>query len=257
MKRLLVLSCFFISLICCAQKENNTTAFDWINSKSLTVDEARNFYQLKNNTIEKISNHQIVATFTNQNNLSNLNVQSSLLVTVIANHQTLYLLDNNLSPIQDPISLNSPDYFLTLVGVMDNNFLVAYDIFTHKLLQINYQSSKIINSSSILTMLKEDEQLIKLYYHLKKIYLLTDQSLYVFDDYLTYQKKINLPTYSKIVMVGNAFLYGTKNEIFLSRLDQTEPQVVYEGNWSDFAANSRELFVQNDKDTYIYTLKEK
>ena len=251
------MSCFFLSLFCSAQKQKDTTAFDWINSKSLTVDEAQNFYQLKNNTIEKINNHQVVATFSNQNNLSNLNVQSSLLITVIANHQTLYLLDNNLLPIQDPISLNSPDYFLTLVSVMDNNFMVAYDIFSHKLLQINYQTNKTINTSAILTMLKQDEQLVKLYYQPKKIYLLTDQALYVFDDYLTYQKKINLPTYSKIVLVGNAILYGTENKIFLFSTNQAEPQLLYEGNWTDFAANSRELFVQNDKDTYIYTLKEK
>ena len=125
----------------------------------LSTDELGNLYYIQSNKfLTKIEASKKSKSFSNQSILDHLNVQSSLLLTILSNHNQLILLDNQLNKIQDPIELYSNEYYINFPKVLDNNFLIGYDVFSNKLVQLNYQLNKIINTSPILTMINLDEK---------------------------------------------------------------------------------------------------
>lgn len=221
----------------------------------VAMDEQSNLYLIENHqNLIKLKNNETMNQFSNRGFLSDLEVQSSLLITVISNQNQLLLLDSQLNPTQDPINLQTTNYTLSHVNVLDTNFLIAYDVFSHTIIQLNYPQNSIINSSPILTMLTIDEQIKNLFHTKNNIYLITNEHIYIFDEFLTFKKKHPFVTTKKIIQFGINLIYHTQNALYIWNLETQQSTKILEGDFTNFTANKSQLFVQTDKVAYIYKL---
>lgn len=221
----------------------------------VAIDEQSNLYFIENHqSLIKLKDRETINHFSNHGFLSNLEVQSSLLITVVSNQNQLLLLDSQLNPAQDPIQLQTANYALNHVHVLDTNFLIAHDVFSHKIVQLNYQQNNIINTSPILTMLNFEEQIKNLIYTKNLIYLITNQHIYIFDEFLTFKKKHPFVTTNKIIPFGTNLIYDNQNALYIWNLETQQSTKILEGDFTNFTANKSQLFVQTNKVAYIYKL---
>ncbi|WP_068595377.1 hypothetical protein ACF3NR_03235 [Vaginella massiliensis] len=218
----------------------------------IALDEQGNIYGIEQNqTLIKIGEQKKISRFKLTGHLNNLRVHSSLLLSLQLNNE-LHLLDNHLNPTQDPIHLQTAGYILQQTDVIDNNFLIGYDAISHKIIQLNYQLGRIINTSPILTMIPWEEKITKLQYDKKSIYLITDKSLYTFDEFLTFKKKLDIPEYQSILLNHGKIYLQHENQLIIFDPSNSTTTTIYNGKISNFTANRTQLIVDNDKVLYIY-----
>lgn len=169
-----------------------------------------------NNSIYLISDSKIEKKFaTNKQNriidlkniLLTVDTSNPLRLYAYTNFNKLNILDENLSQIQDPIKFNTTDYIPIALRVIDNQFCWFYDMIENKLVQYNYQMQKTILTSKQIFLKNNDQSIEKIHSYRNLIYLKSQNTIYVYDDYANFKYAVDLNT-------NNSPYYFYKDSIF-------------------------------------------
>lgn len=220
------------------------------------TDDFNNIYFIKNSIeLNKIDlKTAIKKTFSNRNVLEDLNTQNILQLTLKSGFFNLLILDSQLNPIQDPISLNSSaDFSPALISLVDNNYLWGYDPILQRLILWNYREKKIVRQSMILSNQSASEFFSKLIYDSNSIYLVGNDKILKFDEFANLNKVIPIEAHNHLLILGKFAFYSKDGEILRLDLktDQTET-IASIGTFDFFSLNKSYLFVLKNKVVYLY-----
>lgn len=221
-----------------------------------SVDDFNNIYYIRNFTeLNKIDfKTGILKSFSNRNILEDLNTQNVLQLTLKSGFFNLLILDNQLNPIQDPIDFsNNLDFTPTLIALVDNNYLWAYDPILQKLILWNYRENKTIRQSVILNNESSSAYFSKLIYESNKIYLIGTDQILKFDEFANLEKVISFEKHKQVQLLGQ-FLFYTKDEQ-LWQLDlktDISEKISQIKDFDFFSINNNFLFVLKNQVIYLY-----
>jgi len=220
------------------------------------TDDFNNIYFIRNSIELNKINFQTKKrkSFSNRNILEELNTQNILQLSLKSGFFNLLILDNQLNPVQDPISLNSnTDFSPTLTAAVDNNFLWGYDPVLQRLLLWNYREKKIVRQSMILNDSNAAEFFTKLIYYSNKIFLAGNGRILKFDEFANLEKVIPIDEYEQLLVIENYIFYSKDGEIYsLNQKTNKSEKIVQTDGFDFFSLNKSYLFVLKDKVVYLY-----
>lgn len=225
--------------------------------KKIDTDLNQSLYLISETKIEKIFSNKKTKTYNSRNIISSIDSSNPLRLYIYSNFNRLDILDEQLNPIQDPITISSTDFMPAALKVVDNQFCWFYDIIGNKLVYYNYQLQKpILNSKSV--YLKNNEQSIEnIHVYKNLVFLKAPKTIYVYDDYGNFKTNFMLETEnSPFHFYKNALFYIKNNKLFSVNLEnqQTTPFLDLV-DVKSIAFNETNLFTLTDNYIYVYGIK--
>ncbi|VDH15631.1 Uncharacterised protein [Algoriella xinjiangensis] len=135
---------------------------------------------------------------------------------IYSNFNRLDILDEQLNPIQDPITISSTDFMPAALKVVDNQFCWFYDIIGNKLVYYNYQLQKPILNSKSVYLKNNDQSIENIHVYKNLVFLKAPKTIYVYDDYGNFKTNFMLETEnSPFHFYKNALFYIKTINCFL------------------------------------------
>lgn len=218
-----------------------------------------------NNSIYLISETKIEKRFQTKpskiidfkNVITSLDATNPLRMYIYSNFNRLSILDEDLNPIQDPITIKASDYIPVALKVVDNQFCWFYDMITNKLIYFNYQLQKPIVISRQVYLKNNDQSIEKIHSYKNGVYLKGDQTIYVYDDYGNFKYNFKATTKSQpYYFYKDVLFYIEDNQ--LVKLDLTTKQtailLTINKDVTSMAFNETTFYTYNGGQVYIYSV---
>ncbi|WP_313386769.1 hypothetical protein [Chishuiella sp.] len=219
-----------------------------------------------NNSIYLISDSKIEKRFATdkqnrivdlKNILLTVDTSNPLRLYAYTNFNRLNILDENLSPIQDPIKFNTSDYLPIALRVVDNQFCWFYDMIENKLVQYNYQMQKPILTSKQIYLKNDDQSIEKIHSYRNLIYLKSQNTIYVYDDYANFKYAVELNTNNNPYYFYKDSIFYIDNNRLINKNITTKVSTSYLDvkNTKSIAFNESNFYHFNGSVLNIYSIK--
>lgn len=225
--------------------------------KKIDTDLNQSLYLISETKIEKIFSNKKTKTYNSRNIISSIDSSNPLRLYIYSNFNRLDILDEQLNPIQDPITISSTDFMPAALKVVDNQFCWFYDIIGNKLVYYNYQLQKPILNSKSVYLKNNDQSIENIHVYKNLVFLKTQKTIYVYDDYGNFKTNFMLETEnSPFHFYKNALFYIKNNKLFSINLEnqQTTPFLDLV-DVKSIAFNETNLFTLTNNYIYVYGIK--
>lgn len=225
--------------------------------KKIDTDLNQSLYLISETKIEKIFSNKKTKTYNSRNIISSIDSSNPLRLYIYSNFNRLDILDEQLNPIQDPITISSTDFMPAALKVVDNQFCWFYDIIGNKLVYYNYQLQKPILNSKSVYLKNNDQSIENIHVYKNLVFLKAQKTIYVYDDYGNFKTNFMLETEnSPFHFYKNALFYIKNNKLFSINLEnqQTTPFLDLV-DVKSIAFNETNLFTLTDNYIYVYGIK--
>jgi len=184
-------------------------------AKGFAIDNLENVYLYNKNKLEKYnSNYQLFATYSNNKNgeIHQIDVTNPFKIHVwYKNQNAIEILDNTLSPEQNKVlDLTQANLYNTSAFAYSSidNGIWFYDIELFQLIKINTSLERYYESGNLLQLLNIDSlEVTQMIEKNKKVYLITNNVIYVFDIYGAFYTKIHFPHQGEL-SINNEIIYA-------------------------------------------------
>ena len=225
--------------------------------KKIDTDLNQSLYLISETKIEKIFSNKKTKTYNSRNIISSIDSSNPLRLYIYSNFNRLDILDEQLNPIQDPITISSTDFMPAALKVVDNQFCWFYDIIGNKLVYYNYQLQKPILNSKSVYLKNNDQSIENIHVYKNLVFLKAPKTIYVYDDYGNFKTNFMLETEnSPFHFYKNALFYIKNNKLFSVNLEnqQTTPFLDLI-DVKSIAFNETNLFTLTNNYIYVYGIK--
>ena len=225
--------------------------------KKIDTDLNQSLYLISETKIEKIFSNKKTKTYNSRNIISSIDSSNPLRLYIYSNFNRLDILDEQLNPIQDPITISSTDFMPAALKVVDNQFCWFYDIIGNKLVYYNYQLQKPILNSKSVYLKNNDQSIENIHVYKNLVFLKAPKTIYVYDDYGNFKTNFMLETEnSPFHFYKNALFYIKNNKLFSINLEnqQTTPFLDLV-DVKSIAFNETNLFTLTNNYIYVYRIK--
>lgn len=225
--------------------------------KKIDTDLNQSLYLISETKIEKIFSNKKTKTYNSRNIISSIDSSNPLRLYIYSNFNRLDILDEQLNPIQDPITISSTDFMPAALKVVDNQFCWFYDIIGNKLVYYNYQLQKPILNSKSVYLKNNDQSIENIHVYKNLVFLKAPKTIYVYDDYGNFKTNFMLETEnSPFHFYKNALFYIKNNKLFSVNLEnqQTTPFLDLV-DVKSIAFNETNLFTLTNNYIYVYGIK--
>ncbi|SFN59976.1 hypothetical protein SAMN05421738_11634 [Algoriella xinjiangensis] len=225
--------------------------------KKIDTDLNQSLYLISETKIEKIFSNKKTKTYNSRNIISSIDSSNPLRLYIYSNFNRLDILDEQLNPIQDPITISSTDFMPAALKVVDNQFCWFYDIIGNKLVYYNYQLQKPILNSKSVYLKNNDQSIENIHVYKNLVFLKAPKTIYVYDDYGNFKTNFMLETEnSPFHFYKNALFYIKNNKLFSINLEnqQTTPFLDLV-DVKSIAFNETNLFTLTNNYIYVYGIK--
>ena len=225
--------------------------------KKIDTDLNQSLYLISETKIEKIFSNKKTKTYNSRNIISSIDSSNPLRLYIYSNFNRLDILDEQLNPIQDPITISSTDFMPAALKVVDNQFCWFYDIIGNKLVYYNYQLQKPILNSKSVYLKNNDQSIENIHVYKNLVFLKAPKTIYVYDDYGNFKTNFMLETEnSPFHFYKNALFYIKNNKLFSINLEnqQTTPFLDLV-DVKSIAFNETNLFSLTNNYIYVYRIK--
>lgn len=225
--------------------------------KKIDTDLNQSLYLISETKIEKIFSNKKTKTYNSRNIISSIDSSNPLRLYIYSNFNRLDILDEQLNPIQDPITISSTDFMPAALKVVDNQFCWFYDIIGNKLVYYNYQLQKPILNSKSVYLKNNDQSIENIHVYKNLVFLKTQKTIYVYDDYGNFKTNFMLETENApFHFYKNALFYIKNNKLFSINLEnqQTTPFLDLV-DVKSIAFNETNLFTLTNNYIYVYGIK--
>ncbi|MFO8086736.1 MAG: hypothetical protein R6T91_02870 [Bacteroidales bacterium] len=180
------------------------------------ADALGNFYTLKDHTICKYNpKGKKIHEYSDfmRGEISWLDVSNPLKILVYyKDFDMLIFLDNYLSPSSKPISLSEHDIASSsTAGLSHDNGIWVFDHAAAHLIRLNHTLNKTHESGNI--SLSENEKVQFIHQNNQDVLLVTNQRVFLFDQFATYKKHLPLPDYQAITWGNQSVVYQYDNQL--------------------------------------------
>lgn len=224
--------------------------------KMIDTDLNNSLYLISETKIEKRFQNKASKIVDLKNVITSLDATNPLRMYIYSNFNRLAILDEDLNPIQDPITVKSSEYIPTALKVIDNQFCWFYDMLTNKIVYFNYQLQKPIVISRQVYLKNNDQSIEKIHAYKNFVYLKGEQTIYVYDDYGNFKYNFELSTQNQPYYFYKNFLFYIQNNQ-LTKVDLTtrESTTLFGlSNIKSIAFNETNFYAYNGFYIYLYSV---
>ncbi len=261
---LLALGCVFTH----AQKKDTIIETKFIKSLTLKadrfigVDDFKNIYYIKNNTLHKKTNNRIF-TYTNTQlgEITSVDIKNPLkIILFYKNFNTVLIVDNNLNELTTPINFNNTSFSKNafLVNSSSNNNLWIYSLDDDTLQLYNYQNHKIQFTTQVLSSYQADFKIKNLLSTYKKCWLIGKNNILHFNEYGTFIENIKLTGFSDATFFKNTLIYLKDNNLYLY-YDEVSLPILLKDKISiqSFYVNKNDMYIFDGTTIHRYRIVKK
>ncbi len=225
--------------------------------KTIETDLNNSLYLISDTKIEKRFQQKKTKSIDFKNIITSVDSNNPLRFYLYSNFNRLSILDEDLNPIQDPITISSTNFMPSALKVVDNQFCWFYDLIGNKIVYYNYQLQKTIINSKQVYLKNNDQAIVNIHVYKNLVYLKGAQTIYVYDDYGNFKTNfpINLDN-SPFKFYKNTLFYSKNNKLYSLNLEnQTISSLLDLNDSKSITMNETNFYSYNNNKVYIYTIK--
>ena len=225
--------------------------------KKIDTDLNQSLYLISETKIEKIFSNKKTKTYNSRNIISSIDSSNPLRLYIYSNFNRLDILDEQLNPIQDPITISSTDFMPAALKVVDNQFCWFYDLIGNKIVYYNYQLQKTIINSKQVYLKNNDQAIENIHVYKNLVYLKGAHTIYVYDDYGNFKTNFSIDLdNSPFKFYKNTLFYSKNNKLYSLNLEnQTISSLLDLNDSKSITMNETNFYSYNNNKVYIYTIK--
>jgi len=224
--------------------------------KMIDTDLNNSLYLISETKIEKRFQNKASKIIDFKNVITSIDATNPLRMYIYSNFNKLSILDEDLNPIQDPITIKSSDYIPTALKVIDNQFCWFYDMLANKLIYFNYQLQKAIVISRQVYLKNNDQAIEKIHSYKNYVYLKGEQTIYVYDDYGNFKYNFELATQNQpYYFYKNVLFYIQDNQLIKVDLTTKESVTLFPLRFiKSIAFNETNFYAYTGNQVYVYSV---
>ena len=225
--------------------------------KTIETDLNNSLYLISDTKIEKRFQQKKTKSIDFKNIITSVDSNNPLRFYLYSNFNRLSILDEDLNPIQDPITISSTNFMPSALKVVDNQFCWFYDLIGNKIVYYNYQLQKTIINSKQVYLKNNDQAIENIHVYKNLVYLKGAHTIYVYDDYGNFKTNfsINLEN-SPFKFYKNTLFYSKNNKLYSLNLEnQTISSLLDLNDSKSITMNETNFYSYNNNKVYIYTIK--
>ena len=225
--------------------------------KTIETDLNNSLYLISDTKIEKRFQQKKTKSIDFKNIITSVDSNNPLRFYLYSNFNRLSILDEDLNPIQDPITISSTNFMPSALKVVDNQFCWFYDLIGNKIVYYNYQLQKTIINSKQVYLKNNDQAIENIHVYKNLVYLKGAQTIYVYDDYGNFKTNFSIDLdNSPFKFYKNTLFYSKNNKLYSLNLEnQTISSLLDLNDSKSITMNETNFYSYNNNKVYIYSIK--
>jgi len=225
--------------------------------KTIETDLNNSLYLISDTKIEKRFQQKKTKSIDFKNIITSVDSNNPLRFYLYSNFNRLSILDEDLNPIQDPITISSTNFMPSALKVVDNQFCWFYDLIGNKIVYYNYQLQKTIINSKQVYLKNNDQAIENIHVYKNLVYLKGAQTIYVYDDYGNFKTNFSIDLdNSPFKFYKNTLFYLKNNKLYSLNLEnQTISSLLDLNDSKSITMNETNFYSYNNNKVYIYSIK--
>jgi len=224
-----------------------------------------NIYLIKGSQLQKLE-HKSNKT-RNYSNLSfgkitSVDVSNPFKILIFyKDFNKIVFLDNNLSLVASPVSLDDLGYYhVSAIGSSNNGGFWLFDQSLNQIIYVDQELNTVHKSSTLTDVISQDTGDETAFMQEKKDYIylgIKNQGILLFDIYGTYFKALPIKKAGKFQIINDHISYLNDDNLYFYNLDNYNETHIKmpKAGVKQAVIENRKLYIQSESVIYIYQLK--